>query len=188
MSVLKFKFGKLVRDKIPDTLYNEGIKVVYQTLRGDERVAALKDKLFEEASELTLSQSKDEVLNELVDVYDVLEILQHLHGLEIQTNQVLFRGRSTDFLYDTLLQILQEIKKPSEEELILLNIDLVLEAIADNFDIRNDELSNARKEKNQRCGSFLLGIFAEHIEIDENTESTTVRYFQNQPEKYPQII
>lgn len=188
MQVFKFRFAKLVRDKIPDILETKGIKLFYQILSGEKRVLALKDKLFEEANELIVSQSREEILSELVDVYDVLEILEHLHGLQIETNQVLFRGRSRDFLYENLLEIVKQIKEESHVKLILNDIYSVLEAISDYFNISHSELKNVRRDKMEKSGGFLLGIFAEYIEIDASSESATIKFFHNQPEKYPQIL
>lgn len=185
MSPLKFRFDKLVRDKIPDELQRNGVNIIYTRLQPDERLKALKNKLVEEVRELVLTKSKFEVLTELGDVYDVLDILQKLHGLRLDSTQISCRGRSLDFLYNKLLEACNIMQHSDDKSLVLIDVDITLESIAARFDIINDELFDARKEKNEMRGGFLLRIFAEYIEVDQFSDQRIVQYFKNRPEKYP---
>lgn len=64
----KFKFGKLVRDKIPDLLAKKGIKVNSYILEGEGYLEALKEKLVEEAKEVLESKNKKDLCEELGDI------------------------------------------------------------------------------------------------------------------------
>ena len=185
MSVLRLKFEKLVRDKVPDELQRDGIKLVYDILKREDRLQALKNKLVEEINELVLTQSRVKVMNELVDVCDILTILEKLHGLKLESKQISFRGRSLDFLYDRLIEIAETLQLINSESFVIVDIDIALESISAKLNISNDDLLNARKNKNELYGGFLLGIFAKYIEIDEDSNYDTVQYFKEQPKKYP---
>ena len=55
-------YNKLVRDKVPQTMQNEG-KVVYYS------------KLIEESREVSKTTTKEEMINELADVSEVIEAI-----------------------------------------------------------------------------------------------------------------
>ena len=80
MSVRKFKFEKLVRDKIVDGIKEAGNTPVYFALKGDEFVNELKQKVLEEAMEVPNEESKEELLKELADVQEVLDNLVEALG------------------------------------------------------------------------------------------------------------
>lgn len=48
----KFKFAKLVRDKIPGNMKRDGQKAVVKVLADEDYLLELKRKILEEASEL----------------------------------------------------------------------------------------------------------------------------------------
>jgi predicted house-cleaning noncanonical NTP pyrophosphatase (MazG superfamily) len=66
------EFHKLVRDGIPDMIRDRGERAESIALRGDALVAALRQKLVEEAFEALDASSGDELLGELADVQEVL--------------------------------------------------------------------------------------------------------------------
>lgn len=60
---------KLVRDKIPEF----ATYASYRQLKPDEREDALKNKIVEEANEVKAASDDQNLLEELADVYTVLE-------------------------------------------------------------------------------------------------------------------
>ncbi|GAA3572013.1 nucleoside triphosphate pyrophosphohydrolase [Nonomuraea rosea] len=66
--------GKLVRDKIPDIIRQDGREPAVTVLGEAEYRAALVAKLFEEATEVS-EASPMEVAEEIADVYEVLRAL-----------------------------------------------------------------------------------------------------------------
>ncbi|WKZ31010.1 MAG: nucleoside triphosphate pyrophosphohydrolase [Candidatus Dojkabacteria bacterium] len=62
------KIGKLVRDKIPETIESEGRKPITRTLLKDEFLAELDKKFSEELAEFIEE-------HEIVELGDVLEII-----------------------------------------------------------------------------------------------------------------
>ena len=65
-------YNKLVRDKIPVILELKGIKAKYHKLSIEEYREALKTKLVEEANELLKAPTKDEMIEELADIREVI--------------------------------------------------------------------------------------------------------------------
>lgn len=66
-------YNKLIRDKIPEIIKKDN--AVPKVLELDDKQFAirLKEKLMEEVKELIEAKTEKEILNELVDVFEVLE-------------------------------------------------------------------------------------------------------------------
>jgi predicted house-cleaning noncanonical NTP pyrophosphatase (MazG superfamily) len=74
------RYPKLVRDKIPQMIENDG-KSVETHIAGDkEYLHYLLMKLVEEATELQEAASPDHKREELADVREVLDAIQHTLG------------------------------------------------------------------------------------------------------------
>lgn len=86
----KFKFGKLVRNKIADNIIEDGGIVQARVLSEKEFLEQLKDKLIEEAQELK-SANNDELVSELADVIEITEAILRLKGI---SNEELDKIRS----------------------------------------------------------------------------------------------
>ena len=69
------EYNKLVRDKIPHIIKKDHRECETEILSDTEFKKALKDKLIEEATELREADSKDEIIEELADIYEVLETI-----------------------------------------------------------------------------------------------------------------
>jgi predicted house-cleaning noncanonical NTP pyrophosphatase (MazG superfamily) len=80
------EFNKLVRDKIPESIQQRGEGAEVVELRGDALVAALKQKIVEEAYEALDARGGDELLGELADVQEVVRAL--CDALAIPVSQV----------------------------------------------------------------------------------------------------
>lgn len=72
-------YNKLVRDRIPEIIEAEGRHCLTETLSDLDYEQALRQKLVEEAHEV--AQSADDLLQELADLYEVVDALMALHGL-----------------------------------------------------------------------------------------------------------
>jgi predicted house-cleaning noncanonical NTP pyrophosphatase (MazG superfamily) len=76
----KFRFAKLVRDKIVDDQIANGAKPNYRTLSDVEHKQELVNKIIEEAKEIT-SAKPDEVSAEIADVQQALDDLKEKFGV-----------------------------------------------------------------------------------------------------------
>ena len=87
MSRKKFKFSKLVRDKTPANLTEEGVEINYiPCKKNSEILSYYKKKLLEEAQEVKDSQTKEETIEELADCLEVINGLAKL--LEIKPEEI----------------------------------------------------------------------------------------------------
>ena len=68
---MKKIYNKLVRDKIPEIIEEQGKKVNYHILEQEEFIEALKDKLIEEAKELKEVKTTSDIVEELADILEV---------------------------------------------------------------------------------------------------------------------
>ena len=68
----KFIVKKLMRDNLDPDVTFENLR----SLTHDEFTIALKEKLLEEGQELIEASSKEEQIDELADIYEILETLQ----------------------------------------------------------------------------------------------------------------
>lgn len=91
-------FNKLVRDNIPDIIRNNGEEAITRVLSDEEYKEELLKKLSEETSEVINASSKDELLEELADVLEILKALAELNNksledvIEISREKRLKRG------------------------------------------------------------------------------------------------
>lgn len=83
MAKQSFKFDKLIRDKILDMMLTTNCIVHNKKLESTELVAALKDKLLEEAHEVAATKSVEELKEELADLLEVVYTILSAHKLEI---------------------------------------------------------------------------------------------------------
>ncbi len=80
------EYNKLVRDKVPAVIEGGGEDVEVVQLSGDALVAALRQKLIEEAFESLDAKSGDELIGELADVQEV--VLGICKALQITPEQL----------------------------------------------------------------------------------------------------
>ena len=78
----RFRVGALVRNNRLPMMQAEGVHVDYDVLNNQEYALALKDKLLEEAQELSEAADIDSLKKELVDVLEVIEHLVAVHGFD----------------------------------------------------------------------------------------------------------
>jgi len=73
MKTYKFKYAKLVRDKIPEFVLASGGKVSQKILSDKNYLIELKRKLIEEIEELAKAKKREDVLDELGDIQEVID-------------------------------------------------------------------------------------------------------------------
>lgn len=78
--MLKFKFAKLVRDKIVSNQLASGAKPSFRQLSPDEHKRALINKIIEEAGEI-IQATSDTVVAEIADVQQALDDLKAKYGI-----------------------------------------------------------------------------------------------------------
>lgn len=76
----KFKFAKLVRDKIVDHQVASGAKPVYRQLNDNEHKHELVNKIVEEAGEI-VAAAPEEIAAEIADVQQALDDLKEKYNL-----------------------------------------------------------------------------------------------------------
>lgn len=76
-------YNKLVRDKIPEIIAEQGKSVSFRALKGDELKKALKDKLIEETNELVNAETDEQIIEEIADVLEVLHCLLLKNGFDL---------------------------------------------------------------------------------------------------------
>jgi predicted house-cleaning noncanonical NTP pyrophosphatase (MazG superfamily) len=74
------EYHKLIRDRIGETIEKDGRIAVIRQLSPDEYHQELKKKLLEEVNEL-LNASDEAVIEEMADIYEVLEHLQKIYQI-----------------------------------------------------------------------------------------------------------
>ena len=76
-------YNKLVRDNIPKIISDDGKKANTRILNTEEFSEALYEKLIEEATELKQASTKQDIVEELADVYEVIEELLIINKIDI---------------------------------------------------------------------------------------------------------
>lgn len=75
-------YSKLVRDKIPSLIEEDGRIAHYNILNGKEYKAELKRKLIEEVGEFIKAKTKEEMEEEMVDLAEVVDAIIKANQLD----------------------------------------------------------------------------------------------------------
>ncbi|MBN8828195.1 MAG: nucleoside triphosphate pyrophosphohydrolase [Sphingobacteriia bacterium] len=78
-----FIFNKLVRDKIPEMMQGLGAELVTKDLSVDEYLEQLNHKLIEETQEVIQADSREELIEELADAFEVLYCLAKANNVTL---------------------------------------------------------------------------------------------------------
>jgi predicted house-cleaning noncanonical NTP pyrophosphatase (MazG superfamily) len=81
----KFLQNKLWRDKMPEQLNKAGSVVHVLPLNDTEYDQQLRIKLSEETEEVCVAQSHEQLVEELADLYEVIDALCLLHKIDKET-------------------------------------------------------------------------------------------------------
>jgi len=76
-------YNKLVRDRIPEIIYNSGKNCTIEILDDEKYVLELKKKLVEEMEEYQNAATNEEALEELADILELMHALANVHGADI---------------------------------------------------------------------------------------------------------
>ena len=99
-------YDKLVRDKIPEIIRQQGKACQVGTMAAEEFQQALRRKLVEEAHEAAAA-AEEELVTELADVYEVLDALMCAAGIsEEQVRQVQEERRAERGGFEERLRLL----------------------------------------------------------------------------------
>lgn len=84
MKYRKFKQNKLWRDKAVDLMENMGSKIHWHKLNDIEFVSELKVKFIEESQEVYNAKSKQELMEELADVLEVIDAFASVYNFSFK--------------------------------------------------------------------------------------------------------
>lgn len=77
-------YNKLVRDKIPQIIEATGKKYTTKILNEQDYIKYLKEKSYEELDEYCAAQSKEEAVEELADLLEIIHALANYHGSSME--------------------------------------------------------------------------------------------------------
>lgn len=98
-------YNKLIRDRIPEIIKKDGNTADIIILSDEAFKQAIKEKLIEEATEVLNADNRDEVVNELADLQEVIDTIKQIYNistLEVNSSQAikaLNRGKFEKRLY-----------------------------------------------------------------------------------------
>ena len=98
-------YNKLIRDRIPEIIKKDGNTADIIILSDEAFKQAIKEKLIEEATEVLIADNRDEVVNELADLQEVIDTIKQIYNistLEVNSSQAikaLNRGKFEKRLY-----------------------------------------------------------------------------------------
>ena len=99
------KYDKLVRDKIPDILDEQGLRYSIREAKGNDKKYYIQQKLLEEVNEFLVDPS----IEELGDIQEVIAGLLAVYGWEQSEldSQVLYKRNKRGSFYKSI--ILEEV-------------------------------------------------------------------------------
>jgi predicted house-cleaning noncanonical NTP pyrophosphatase (MazG superfamily) len=77
-------YNKLVRDRIPEIIENDGKKLSTKILSDNDYIKSLKEKSFEELNEYVNTDNDADALEELADLLEIIHSLAECHGASIE--------------------------------------------------------------------------------------------------------
>jgi len=113
MKFRTFRQDKLWRDKAPKLMEDTGSIIHVKQLTDTQYDQQLRIKLLEEAQEVKSAQSKQELLEELADVFEVIDALCSLHNLspeKIKTVQEKKRNERGGFMKRQFVTVAQHLE------------------------------------------------------------------------------
>ena len=80
----KKTFNKLVRDRIPEIISEKGGTPEYKILDNDDYIKMLDDKLLEECNEVLKATNKNDKIEELADLLEVIRAISKSLGTNFE--------------------------------------------------------------------------------------------------------
>jgi predicted house-cleaning noncanonical NTP pyrophosphatase (MazG superfamily) len=87
-------YNKLVRDQIPDIIEKTGKKFYTKVLSNDEYITELRKKTYEELEEYMNTDNKDEAVEELADLLEIVHALAESHGSSIEEVEAVRKNKT----------------------------------------------------------------------------------------------
>lgn len=163
------EFNKLVRDKIPEKIKNNGEVPITRVLDNNEFLTELRKKLIEEYNELLLaikSDNKEDILEESADFLEVLKKINELNCYSF--DYILSLIEKGNNVNNDLLKLLddqfKEITKIefNDKENILLRTIIIIKIIKSLNELNNYSfyyVLNIMDKKREKKGGFQKKIF-----------------------------
>jgi len=74
-------FNKLIRDNIPSIIEKDDKTCVITVLDDDQFLIELKGKLVEESKEVVAANTRDELINEIADIQEIVDKLKDIYTI-----------------------------------------------------------------------------------------------------------
>jgi predicted house-cleaning noncanonical NTP pyrophosphatase (MazG superfamily) len=110
----RITYNKLIRDSIPEIITADNAIPKISILSDTQFTLALKQKVVEEAMELLETKSRDDVLNELSDILELVETILLDHKItkeEIEEKKLSKRNKRGGFTERLFLEYVDEEEK-----------------------------------------------------------------------------
>jgi predicted house-cleaning noncanonical NTP pyrophosphatase (MazG superfamily) len=78
------EYNKLVRDRIPEIIESSGKKFSTKILSQEEYITELKNKSFEELEEYRDAETREDALEELADLMEIVHALAKSHETSLE--------------------------------------------------------------------------------------------------------
>jgi predicted house-cleaning noncanonical NTP pyrophosphatase (MazG superfamily) len=78
------KYNKLVRDNIPEIIESTGRKPIFKILNNENYYSELVKKSYEEIDELLNAHNKQDAIEELADILELVYAFAEYHGSSIE--------------------------------------------------------------------------------------------------------
>ncbi len=75
-------YNKLIRDNIPLIIDKDNKTCIVSILDDVQFYLELKKKLIEEAQEVLITSTRDELIGELADIYEIIERLRDIYSID----------------------------------------------------------------------------------------------------------
>lgn len=111
----KIVYKKLIRDRIAEIIKKDGHKPKVRIMDKKEYVLELKKKVLEEAKELIKASSKEEIVNELSDLWELMESVAKTNRIkisEIKKLKIIKNKKRGGFKKKLFLEYVMENDKP----------------------------------------------------------------------------
>lgn len=79
-----YNANKLVRDNIPEIIKESGHYCEYIILNENDHKKAIKNKIFEESDELINAKSREEKIEEIADLLEILEEFCNIENISFE--------------------------------------------------------------------------------------------------------
>lgn len=89
-------YNKLIRDKIPEIIEASGKTCKTYVLSAEAFKSELKKKVVEEAIELQNATTKKDIIEEVADIYEILDYIKSLHNIDEETIRLKQNSKNED--------------------------------------------------------------------------------------------